>query len=434
MQGYWFLLLLSSICLEGLGRKYLPGIPSAAFYFFKDFVLLLGFVRYPAPLAVSRVVKLLYRGFTAVWLAGFLWTLIEIFNPEHQSLPLAFLGLRAYWFWWIAPAIIAGVLHTPKQKRRAIYVLVFLSFGICTLAAAQFASPSTSALNLYTVQDGQEIYADAATVGATGRPRVASTFAFLTGFANFTILVPALLLSIGLETQDRRLRWFVLGATLLTASTVPMAGSRSSVLLGALILAITAYSAGLFFTVIGRRIMIGAIAGAVLAIVAFPDAFIGVQSRFDNQEETVGRLSEFGLFIPPVALLTLNYPMMGLGTGMQQNARASMGVWISEWDSESESHRLLIELGPVGFCLIWTAKLGLTIALLRARMILKDAGRRAAAGAALSYAMLTMIGSLEFDHIWQSLYFVGCGFILAEVVNVLEEQGRTGHTLVSAAA
>ena len=29
-----------------------------------------------------------------------------------------------------------------------------------------------------------------------------------------------------------------------------------------------------------------------------------------------------------------------------------------------------------------------------------------------------MIGNLGFDHNWQALYFIGCGFILAEVVNV----------------
>ena len=42
MQTYWFLALMASICLEGLGRKYLPAVPSIAFYLLKDFVLLFG--------------------------------------------------------------------------------------------------------------------------------------------------------------------------------------------------------------------------------------------------------------------------------------------------------------------------------------------------------------------------------------------------------
>ena len=35
MQALWYTLLVSSICLEGLGRKYLPAVPSLVFYFLK---------------------------------------------------------------------------------------------------------------------------------------------------------------------------------------------------------------------------------------------------------------------------------------------------------------------------------------------------------------------------------------------------------------
>ena len=63
------------------------------------------------------------------------------------------------------------------------------------------------------------------------------------------------------------------------------------------------------------------------------------------------------------------------------------------------------------------------IALAASYTILKQAGRRGSASAALSYAALTMFGNLAFDHNWQALYFVGCGFILAEVVAVLRERG-----------
>ena len=104
-----------------------------------------------------------------------------------------------------------------------------MAVGIAAFAAVQFASPGDSAVNLYSVRDGEEIYAaDVATVASTGRARVASTFSFLSGFADFTILIPTLLLSIGLEAKDRRLRRYALLATLATAAVVPMAGSRGS--------------------------------------------------------------------------------------------------------------------------------------------------------------------------------------------------------------
>ena len=36
-----------------------------------------------------------------------------------------------------------------------------------------------------------------------------------------------------------------------------------------------------------------------------------------------------------------------------------------------------------------------------------------------------MIGNLAFDHVWQALFFTGCGFILAEVVARLFDAAST---------
>jgi hypothetical protein len=419
MRSLWFFLLMASICLEGLGRRYLPGVPSAAFYFAKDVVLVGGYFLFPIPPSVPRTIKLLYRGFGGFWTLALLWTLVECLNPEHQSIPLAILGMRAYWFWFLAPFVVTGFLLDRTNKRRAIQTLLVLTIGVSILAAVQFAAPADSAVNLYSVVDGENLYAsEGGMVASTGRARVASTFAFLSGFQDFTILIPTLLLSLGLNTNDKRLRIWALLATLLAAAVVPMSGSRASVILGVGVLLLTTWSAGLFFTIIGRRIMVGALVGVILAGVAFPDAFIGVQSRFDS-DETQSRLVDVATVLPPVALLALDYPLGGIGTGMQQNARQSLQV-STKWETELENHRYLVELGVVGFCLIWIVKLGIMVALLRAYRILQRAGRRAAAGAALSYAAVTFFGNLTFDHIWQALFFIGCGFILAETISCLE--------------
>jgi hypothetical protein len=247
---------------------------------------------------------------------------------------------------------------------------------------------------------------------------VSSTFSFLSGFQNFTILVPTLLLSIGLDAKEGRLRTASFALTLLTAAVVPMSGSRAAVLLGAAVLLITAGTSGLLFTRIGRRVLIGGVAAAILTLFAFPDAFLGVQSRFADVEETNTRYEGVATILPPVAMATVDYPVAGLGTGMQQNAKGSFRIY-STLDQELEPGRYLVELGPIGYLAVWAVKLGLIVALLRAYGILKRAGKRGAAAAAMSYAVLTMNGNLTFDHIWQALYFMGCGFILAEVVSAL---------------
>lgn len=422
MQTVWFALLASSICLEGLGRRYLPQAPSLVFYFLKDAVLIVGAMLFPVPVSIRRTVRYLYSGFAIPLMAAIGWTVVEIVNPNHESWMLALIGLRAYWLWWIAPSIIAGMLVNERQKRRAIYVLLAITLGVTVLAMFQFASPANSDLNIYSVVDGEEVRSsDSATVAATGRARVASTFSYLTGFANFCLLVPTLLLSIGLEAKEYRVRQAALGATALSAAVIPMSGSRSSVLAGAAVLGIMAWASGLFFTRVGRRVLIGGVAAVILAAVAFPDAIFGVESRFENSEETTQRFIDMASVLPPVALAYGDYPALGIGTGMQQNARRSMHI-DPPYDEEGEMDRYLVELGPIGFLLVWTAKLGLVVGLIRGYRILKAAGRRGAAGAALCYAVLTMLGDLTFDHIWQALYFMGTGFILREISSVQQRE------------
>jgi hypothetical protein len=42
-----------------------------------------------------------------------------------------------------------------------------------------------------------------------------------------------------------------------------------------------------------------------------------------------------------------------------------------------------------------------------------------------------MLGNLTFDHIWQALYFLGCGFILSEVVSVMRPPPSGEHDVGS---
>src|SRR4029077_3257392 len=118
----WFSLLLGSICFEGLGRRYLPGIPSAAFYFLKDVVLVVGFFRFRVNREVKSLYTRLYGNFAPFLKLALLWTFVEIFNPQQQSIALGFLGFRAYWLWWIAPLVVASVLLDPAVRKKVVYM------------------------------------------------------------------------------------------------------------------------------------------------------------------------------------------------------------------------------------------------------------------------------------------------------------------------
>src|SRR5215203_267967 len=105
---------------------------------------------------------------------------------------------------------------------------------------------------------------------------MSTAFSFISGFSDFTILVPTLILSFGLDARDPRLRKWAFMVTGLTAAVLPMSGSRLSLLLGGGILLVSFWSAGLFFTRVGRRILMGSVVAAIGAVVVFPDAFAGI--------------------------------------------------------------------------------------------------------------------------------------------------------------
>jgi hypothetical protein len=417
MRTVWFIALVATICFEGLGRKFMPGVPTAAFYFAKDAILIWGLVRFRPTAEIRRTSRHLYRGYQIFLGLAVAWTVLQVFNPEHKSGLLAVIGVRSYWLWWLAPMLIAHVLRDPRERLRAIYVLIVVAAVVSLFAVLEFLAPSQSGLNVYSYVDGEAV--GQVLISETGRARVSSTFSFISGFSDFTILVPTLILSFGLDARDPRLRKWAFVVTGMTAAVLPMSGSRLSLLLGGGILFLSFWSAGLFFTRVGRRMLVGSVVAAIGAVVAFPDAFIGIQSRFENQEETNSRyMLAAAAVLPPLAIATVKHPPFGIGTGMLQNARVQMKIPL-EWEAEQEFERYLLELGTVGFIVMWLTKFGLMVALYRAYQILKRAGRRGAATASLSYAVLTLIGNLTFDHIWQSLYFIGCGFVLAEVVSVM---------------
>jgi len=415
IRTVWFSLLLGSICLEGLGRRYLPAIPSAAFYFLKDGILIAGLLRFRINRDVKTVMSSLYGRYAAFLKVAILWTFVEIFNPQQQSIVLGFIGLRAYWLWWVAPLIVASVLLDPAVRRKVVFLQAGITVIVAVLAILQFGAPVNDPLNTYSVVDGEESLAFA--VESTGRARVSSTFSFISGFADFAILVPVLLLSIGLGEKDSKARLAALIGVLFAAAALPMSGSRGPFVTSLGLCTMVVWRAGLIFTPVGRRVILIAILAAFTSGYAFPDALQGVMDRFGNSD-TEERSGEFFTVLPPVALIKYEgYPFFGTGTGMMQNYRQLFGS-PSEDAVEGEVARYLWELGAGGYLLVWIAKFGLVMALWKSSKLLKKAGRSAAAASALAYAFLAFYGNLAFDHVYTALFFVGFGFILQEVVQV----------------
>lgn len=417
----WMAFLIFAICFEGLGRKFLDA-PEAFFYFFKDMVLVAGLLLYGIKRDVARSARWAYGSFVLLLAGAVLWTLMQAMNPSHRSPVLAGVGLRAYWLWWIAPLVIASAIRHPEQRNKVVGILVFTCFVVAGFAFMQFASPATSDINAYAwdpSDTGKNMHT-AAVVGTTRKARVSSTFSFLTGFTNFAILIPGLLLALALGQTKPSTRRLGFLAVVITAASIPTSGSRGPVVLSGLFLVIVVLSSGITRSRAARRAILAGAVAIPLALFAAPEAVEGLSDRFEG-EDTGGRFMEVLNLLPPVALTSFDYPMMGLGTGMEQNARVAMGI-PNPYHVESPEGRLLVELGVIGYLLFWLARIGLMVALVKAGQRLRRAGRLGIGGACFGFAALTPLGNLVFDHVWQALYFTGVGLLLHALSQVQAKQ------------
>lgn len=410
----WFAALLAAICLEALVRKLVPTAPPVLLYFSKDLVLigiLLRFgVRRPAWNAATRI----FSGFLPFMIGGFLITSLQIFNPAQASPLLGLIGLRAYWFWWLAPVVLPSVFTNVKHVRNAAVLLIACSLVIVALASYQYGQPPEAPVNAYAWGDPD---AGVAVVSATQRVRVTSTFAFVSGFTNYVVIITPLIITLGLLFSGA-VRWICFATGCLLAFAGLMSGSRS----------IVAWFVVTFPLMIGWRAFTTRTIIMVIVVMTLgfgglwfflPDTIQGMLDRFSNPEETRGRFELAAGAFAPVALLLFDYPAMGIGTGMMLSARQALGV-LGGWQAEVEPHRILVELGLVGYLLVWMCRVGLIVALLRIRRALAAQGARSMARFALALIPTAFINQIVMDHVAQALFFLSFGILLAIAIQGAE--------------
>jgi hypothetical protein len=408
----WWSSLIAAICLEGLGRRFLP-IPGPVLYFAKDLVLVSGLIAVGLHPAVAAMARRLAGPLPVLVAATAAWCLVSLLIPGHPSVPLGLLGTRQYVLWWVAPLIVATALRDGSQTDHSERLLGVLAIGIAAVAAYQFEQPPSAAINAYAWGDGP---GSVAAVTSTGRVRVTSTFSYISGFADFVILAVPILLAAAVSPRGARSSRIGYVAAGCLAATAAMSGARATVLyVAAGSLAVLGLS-GSFRTRRGMLAFVAIVLVAAAGVWAVPEASQGVQDRFGS-EDTGQRFRDLALAIPVYAILHTDFPPFGAGVGVLQNAGATL-QFESGWAAEAEPQRLLIELGLPGYLLVWLSRLFLAVALVRAARMLSRAGERGWAGAAWTYAGFVFLLPLTTDHVAQALFFVGVGLMLARLLQV----------------
>lgn len=409
---YWFPLLLVAICLEGLARRFLP-VPAPVLYFAKDVVLLAGLLIIGVDYRVRRTVQVLVGPLPLSLAATAVWCVISLSEPEHPSIILGLVGTRQYLLWWIAPVIVATALLGNVEHRRSHIVLSWLAIGIAAIAAYQFEQPPDAPINAYVWGDANP--ASVAQLGATGRVRVTSTFSYISGFGNFIALMVPILLASAVSSPGRAGNTAYVAAGTL-AATAAMSGSRATILYVGFGVLVVLAASGALRSRRGKAMLAAISVSVAVGAWLVPEAAQGVRDRFSG-DDNAQRFRDLAMAIPVYAVANTEYQWLGAGVGVLQNAGVALQFQPST-TAEIELQRVLIELGLLGYLLVWFSRVLLVVALVRSARRLWRAGEHAWSGAACAYAGLAMLMQLSTDHVGQALFFLGNGILLSAVVRL----------------
>lgn len=407
------------LILEGAIRKWIfPGAQDIV-YFGKDLLLLgvyAGFLARNRPGLRPPQLQFLF----GLLGAGVMFGILQIFNPNLPSLLVGVLGFKAYFFYvplfWVVPAAFSSDGELARFLRR--YGLIAIPVGL--LAAAQFVSPSSSALNTYARAATEA--SDITTFGTSSRVRVTATFAYITGFTSYLFANVALLLALlGAERWRMRRNLWLFSALGLTLLGMMMSGSRGPIAVLIVLMPIYGWLA------VARERGSGATTGRLVVAVLFVG---GLAAYFgaDAIEEWRGRASgttDAGerILTPFVAPFTVLDRAGLLGYGIGATHQTAMAIvktprpfyWLEGPNIEIESGRVMLELGPVGFLLIYLVRLLMVVYSLQQVFALRTLFHRSVAVGCLLFFIAQLAGSVVFE-VTSGLYYWFFAGLIATVV------------------
>ena len=406
------------LIVEGALRKWVfPGAQDLI-YFAKDVFLLGAYAGFFRERERLRPLLPVIPGLAAMLAVAALYGLLQIFNPRLPNLLVGVLGFKAYFFYipmlWLVPATFRTASGLSLFLRR--YALLSIPVGL--LAMIQFFSAPTSVLNTYARPgDGEMFYAT--TFGSSSHVRVTATFSFITGYTSY--LTAAAILILGLLAATRwRLRGnlLLLLALAMTLLGILTTGSRGPVIILAAILPLYWWLAvareKMGMPMFGRLIL-GL--GLVVVVVgsAGEDAIEAFYGRAVNVSDMPDRLAS--PFRQPFDLLPqaglLGY---GIGATHQTAVAVTKGLIPYSWTNgilvEGETGRVTLEMGGIGFLLIFLLRLALVVFAFHKLRSVRHPWMRAVATACTLYLLAQIPGGVIFDFVTGMYYWFFAGLLL----------------------
>ncbi|HEV3076760.1 MAG TPA: hypothetical protein VHB47_20230 [Thermoanaerobaculia bacterium] len=415
-------LVMVLLVLEGAIRKWLfPGAQDLV-YLAKDVLLLGAYAGCLRDRALNRIKPPPLPAFHSALALGAVVGFLQIFNPKLPNLLVGLLGFKAYLLYVPLIFVVPAALPTDRELVSFLRRYIMLSIPVGLLGVAQFLSPSGSFLNVYARPDEATGYVS--TFGSSNFVRVTATFSYITGYGSYlvamTILILAYLAATRWRLRPSLAAYVALG---MAAVGMLMTGSRGPVLILALLFPLywwLAVMRGAEGGATFARLLVGVgLLGLLLASVGSEavGAFVG---RAAGSEDIGERLTL--PFISPWETLPAAGPLgYGIGATHQTAAAVTGGIapysWLHGQVFEAESGRVMFELGPVGFLLVYFVRVYLIFFALRQVLALTTTFHRAIATACLMFFLAELPGSIVFD-ITSDLFYWFFGGLLLTVMRL----------------
>jgi hypothetical protein len=410
------------LIVEGALRKWVfPGAQDLI-YFAKDVLLLGAYAGFLRQRGLQRdrppANPLLYGVLVLAALLG----LLQILNPNLPNLLVGILGFKAYFFYvpllFVLPAVFQSDAELYQFLRR--YALLAIPVGL--LAVFQFFSPSASAINTYAWRTEDLDYV--ATFGSSTYVRVTGPFSFITGFTSYLLANAILLLCLLGQARWRLRGHFLLYAALgLTLLSIFMSGSRGPVLFLSLLFPL--YGWLVVLREGGRGATFGRLLIGIGLLVAFltvtgEEAFSAFYGRASGSTDLQGRLI-YPFTIPFKLLPIVGFAGYGIGATHQAALAVAKGVpaysWLHGVAVEAETGRIMIELGGLGFLLVYFIRLYMPFYSFLQIWRLRTRFHRTMATASFLFYTSQILGMVIFD-VTAGLYYWFFGGLLLTVMKL----------------
>lgn len=343
------------------------------------------------------------------------WCFASILNPHSPSLIVGVVGFIVYFYFMPIAFIVPRIFQTKKKLFDFFMKYCLFALPIFLLGVMQYFSPRNSVINKY-VDDAA--VKNIALVGEY--VRVTSTFSYISGYGtylNFMLLIMIGLLS--LKVIKARGKIILAGLASLCLLNLFMTGSRGY--LGMTLILSFLFLLFSLKTNLKKFLKFVVFLTAFLSI-AIPiflhtesgkASYAAFMKRTTENKDVGKRLNDtFDPFKFADKAGLLGY---GIGSTYPALARFNFDWRDMPLDFEEEPERIVLELGTIGFFLIYGFRLILFLHSLRLVRVLKDPDLKFfAIICALFQAQFLFVRILVFNHTSNILYWftVGIAFTL----------------------